>query len=168
MVVGQDWASEDRLRGDVNDDRVRLGYDPHVRTNKNVQRLLNTYFQQKFSDVYATNAFRFIKHGGMHEPIRAAHMKLAAEEFLLPQIRIIQPKIAICLGLSTFNAVREACGLDKVRLLDDAIKAPFDFYYDQTAPRFSLSTFIGGLRGPHQRCTKIIAVAHAGSRGDPK
>src|SRR6266508_4732994 len=53
MVVGQDWASEDQLRGPVNYDRVRLGYDPRVETNKNVQGLLKRHFLKKFSDVYA-------------------------------------------------------------------------------------------------------------------
>jgi hypothetical protein len=142
MIVGQDWASEGRLRGPVNYDRVRLGYDPDIPTNINLQDLLRRHFGMAWADVYATNAFPFIKPGGMNGSIPPEDLIPAVEKFLKPQIEIIQPQIAICLGLSTFNAVRQSCGYDKLRTLDDAMKSAFDF-----------------------RHSKIVAVAHTGARG---
>jgi uracil-DNA glycosylase len=142
MVVGQDWSSEDRLREPINYHRVEHGYDPDVVTNKNLQRLLKEHLGKQFSDVYATNAFPFIKPGRMNASIPEDDMKLAVQEFLLPQIEIIEPQIVICLGLDTFNAVRVSCGYEEVRPLDAAMEASFDFC-----------------------CSRIVAVAHTGHWG---
>jgi len=140
MIVGQDWTSEEQLRGPVNDHSVMHGYDPDAVTNINLQRLLKEHLGKEFSDVYATNAFPFIKPGGISAPIPAAHMRLAVKEFLLPQIEIVEPQIVICLGLSVFNALRESCGHNRLRTLDDAVKSPFQF-----------------------RASRIVAVAHTGT-----
>jgi uracil-DNA glycosylase len=51
----------------------------------------------------------------------------AAEEFGLPQIQIVRPKLVICLGLPTFNALREVYGQSPVYPLDAAIHSPFSF-----------------------------------------
>ena len=42
----------------------------------------------------------------------------AANEFALPQIQIVEPKIVICLGLATFNALRRACAETQCHPLD--------------------------------------------------
>jgi restriction system protein len=143
MVVGQDWASEDRLRGPINSDRIELGYDLKIRTNINLQGLLWRHFNLKFRDIYATNAFPFIKPGAMQgKDIQPAHMRLAVREFLLRQVEIVQPKLVICLGLSVFNAVRSSCDHDTLSTLDAATKAAFDYGR-----------------------SKVVAVAHTGARG---
>ena len=51
----------------------------------------------------------------------------AAEEFALPQIQIIRPKLMICLGLQTYNALREACQEPRIQRLPEAIADPFTF-----------------------------------------
>ena len=52
-------------------------------------------------------------------------MLRAAREYGLPQLEIVSTKLAICLGKSTYNALRVACGLDRVQGLAEAIKSPF-------------------------------------------
>lgn len=44
----------------------------------------------------------------MGSNIAMADLLRAAEEFAVPQIEIIQPKIVICLGLNSFNAIRKS------------------------------------------------------------
>jgi uracil-DNA glycosylase len=50
----------------------------------------------------------------------------AAHAFALPQITIVRPKLVICLGLVTFNALREACGFEPVYPIATAIRSPFN------------------------------------------
>ena len=57
-------------------------------------------------------------------------------------INIIKPKIAICLGLVTFNAIRVSCGHNEKYPMENAINSSFSF---------------GG--------TKIFAQAHTGQMG---
>jgi hypothetical protein len=49
----------------------------------------------------------------------------AAAEFALPQIWIVHPALVICLGLPTFNALREVCGHPRIYPLAAAIHSPF-------------------------------------------
>ena len=76
-------------------------------------------------DVYATNLFPFIKTGNMSGSIAKHDLIRAAREFALPQIRIVQPRLVICLGLETFNSIREACGMQRFVPMAEAIESPF-------------------------------------------
>ncbi len=40
---------------------------------------------------------------------------------------VVGPKVVICLGRSTFNALRRACGLGRTKRMDEAIKSPFKY-----------------------------------------
>jgi len=51
----------------------------------------------------------------------------AAQEFALPQIEIVGPKLLVCLGLNTFNAIRIACGHTPTQRMDGAVASPFTF-----------------------------------------
>jgi hypothetical protein len=64
-----------------------------------------------FADVYATDVFVFIKPGKMGERIPSLDLKRSAEEYGIPQIRIINPNYVICIGSSTYNSIRSVCGL---------------------------------------------------------
>jgi uracil-DNA glycosylase len=112
LVLLQDWSSDDAMRGPV-DESVRLGYTPGTPTNRNLIALLQRTFGLRLEDVYATNLF----------PL--ADFERAAREFALPQIRIVQPALVMCLGLDTFNAIRKACGLPPSKRLAEAIDSPF-------------------------------------------
>ncbi|HVS82244.1 MAG TPA: hypothetical protein VHE60_10985 [Pyrinomonadaceae bacterium] len=125
MFMLQDWSSDKSLNS-LDEDSATLGYSRHVLTNRNLIRLLNATFGLTLRDAYGTNLFPFIKPGGMSADIPEADLIKAAREFALPQIRIVNPKLVICLGMQTFNAVREVSGLTSCPSQDSAIKDPFD------------------------------------------
>jgi restriction system protein len=127
MVFLQDWTSDESIRRGVDEDCIRLGYTPALPTNRNLINFLETHFDKKLRDIFATNLFPFIKPRHMGHAIPRRDLVRAAEEFGLPQIQIVRPKLVICLGLPTFNALREVCGQSPVYPLDAAIHSPVSF-----------------------------------------
>jgi hypothetical protein len=127
MVMLQDWSSDAALLQPLNSDSVKYGYSTTLFTNRNLERLLEDHFFKRLKDIYATNLFPFVKTGQMGKAIPRRDLVRAAEEFGLPQIDIVQPKLVICLGLVTFNALREACDNEPVHRMDAAISSPFSF-----------------------------------------
>jgi uracil-DNA glycosylase len=130
MILLQDWAPDDRLSGPFLPERCTVGHDPSRRTNRRLHELLLRHFALELEEVYATNVFPFIK---VHK-IQPEDFVRAAEEFALPQIKIVEPRLAVCLGKAAFNAVSVAAsrsgilsgGYDQVSVLDrqDAGVAP--------------------------------------------
>lgn len=116
MIIGQDWASEDFLQKDPNPKIRQFGRDPALATNRNLKRLLQEAFGRRFEDTFATNAFVFAKPGGMTSRLPAADLILSVKRFSLKEIEIVRPKMVICLGIGTFNAIRGALGLRAVKL----------------------------------------------------
>ena len=111
MVIGQDWASSNVLEQEPNEDRRRFGQNCSSHTNTNLREFLG-YMGLQFRETYATNVFPFIKWGAKDEDIRPFRdLVSCAEIFTLPQIEIVSPRMAICLGQKAFNAVRRAAGL---------------------------------------------------------
>ena len=99
--------------------------------------------QLEFRQTYATNVFVFIKKGAMNAKIRRIDMLYCAKQYALPQMEVIAPKMAICLGRSTFEAIRDS--LDKER-----------------------PVFAEAHKSEHRinhRGTEIYGVPHPGSRG---
>jgi restriction system protein len=125
MVMLQDWASDENLRGTIDEDARVIGYTPRLPTNENLSRLLEKTFGLCLQDVYATNLFPFIKSGKMGGDIRPSALLTAAQLFALPQIRIVSPRVVICLGLATFNALERALQRPLSRNLSAAIANPF-------------------------------------------
>jgi restriction system protein len=125
MVILQDWTSDESIRRGLDSDSVTYGYTRGLHTNRNLVRLLDAYFGASLIDVYGTNLFPFIKMGHMGTSIPRRDLVRAAREFALPQIRIVRPKLVICLGLATFNALREACDHEPIYPLAAAIRSPF-------------------------------------------
>lgn len=126
MVILQDWSSDQSMSGAFDDESAQLGHTPNLPTNRNLKRLLKDVFGVELKAIYATNLFPFIKLGGISHPIPRRDLREAACQFTLPEIHIVKPKLVICLGLVTFNAIREARGLDLVRPINLAIESPFD------------------------------------------
>lgn len=124
-IVLQDWASDDSLRGPLDQGAALLGYTPTAPTNVKLIQLLKTHFDLSIGDIFATNLFPFIKPGGMKAGIPAGLMLDAAKEFADPQIRIVRPKLVVCLGIAVFNTMRRFHGLRQVANLDEGIKAHF-------------------------------------------
>jgi len=140
MIVLQDWSSDDALQRSCGPSE--LGRDPDLPTNKTLDKLLNDTLGLRLEDTYATNLFPFIKAGGLSARIPFADLVLAAREFALPQIRIIAPKLVVCLGKNTFNAILVAAsegGLvnyeGRCRTMGDAIDSAFSVDFDGKAVR---------------------------------
>src|SRR5438477_8132572 len=126
LVMLQDWSSDESLRDLIDYELATLGHTPHLPTNRNLTRLLNATFGLTLRDIYGTNLFPFIKLGGMSKSIPRSDLVRAAREFALPQIRIVNPKLVVCLGLNTFNALRQACDLGPCLRIGLAIDSPFN------------------------------------------
>jgi restriction system protein len=126
MVLLQDWASDEVLRRPFLEVQRDLGHDPRRRTNINLTKLLKLHFNVDLADVYATNVFPFVKLGQMRDGIKRKDLVAAAEQFALPQIRIVAPRMAVCLGIATFNAIASGVGQPQATSVDLAIKSPFD------------------------------------------
>jgi uracil-DNA glycosylase len=110
MIILQDWSSDVELRkpkGSVLEEIIELGRNPKLPTNINLERYLEM-FNCSIQDTYTTNLLPFIKGSDLSADIPNKVLYWAAKEFALPQIEIIQPKIVICGGIATFNAVRKA------------------------------------------------------------
>lgn len=125
MIVGQDWASAEFL-GEEDPLLAELGFDPRLPTNTRLQALLDRHFGLSFGQVYATNAFPFVKPGWMQGGVKpVSALRLTVQEFLFPQIAIVDPKLIICLGKPTFDAIGWAIGIPRTRIIADAILHPF-------------------------------------------
>lgn len=124
MILAQDWDSADSMA--VAPSRPAIGYDPELPTNVSLDRLLLAHFELRRDQVFATNLFPFVKPGAMSANIPHRDLVRAAREYAIPQIEIVQPRLVICLGLATFNAVRVAAGLPRVGNLAAAIEQPFE------------------------------------------
>tara|TARA_R110002074_G_scaffold170005_3_gene331959 strand:- start:21138 stop:21821 length:684 start_codon:yes stop_codon:yes gene_type:complete len=127
LVILQDWCSEESFDENVCEETLKYGFTPSVRTNINLQKLLEEHFHISLNEAYATNLFPYIKKGSMSASIPQKDLVKAAKEFTLPAMQIIRPTIAICLGLDTFNAIRIACGKEDKYPMDKAINSSFEF-----------------------------------------
>lgn len=125
MVLGQEWAGDSSLSGPLDPGARDVGYTLGNRTHENLGKRLDFHFGLRLQDVYATNVFPFVKLGRENALIPTKDLVRAARDFALPQIAILQPVIAVCLGKAAFNAVRIAAGNYECRLLDEAIRSPF-------------------------------------------
>lgn len=124
FVFLQDWSSDEALRGPLDSDCVRYGLTPKFMTNKRLIELLRCHFGVELGDVYATNLFPFVKRGNISSPIPMRDLVRAAQEFALPQIRIVRPKLVVCLGFKTFNAIRIVCGHKRAQRMNEAVASP--------------------------------------------
>jgi hypothetical protein len=103
MVIAQDWASQKYLERPYNWALAECGYDEGLKTNKCLSRLLRQYLNLGFNETYATNVFPFIKQGDMQGHIPRCDLIKAAKEYALPQIKIVDPLMVICLGIGTLT-----------------------------------------------------------------
>ena len=107
-------------------ERTELGQDPRRITNKRLNSLLRVHLGVELADTHATNVFPFVKPGAMSSRIPRVDLVRAAMKYALPQIRIVQPTLAVCLGVSSFSAVLAVAGKPAIRGLEAAIRSPFD------------------------------------------
>lgn len=127
FLLLQDWSSDDDMRKsqEIEPDVLRFGRTLSQPTNQNLEQLLCKHFGLQISDTYGTNLYPFIKPGNMSAYIPQKYLVMAAQQFALPQIEIVKPKLVICFGKATFNAIRKASDERTVDTVDLGIKYPF-------------------------------------------
>jgi len=123
MIIGQDWASSDVLEREPDEDRRRLGQAWPSPTNTNLREFLG-YMGLRFSETYATNVFPFIKRGSKSARIPSRDLVSCARTYALPQIEIVSPRMAICLGKAAFVAVCRAAGLRPMKWSSARLPGP--------------------------------------------
>jgi len=127
FVLLLDWASDKQMKKELTHEEeaeeLQFGRTLNQKTNINLENLLRDYFKCQIADTYATNLFPYIKSGDIPDK----DLRWAAKKFALPQIAIVQPKLVICCGLDTFNAVRVAAGHKEVDNVEEGINAPFPY-----------------------------------------
>jgi restriction system protein len=126
MVMAQDWTSHESLvkystMADLQKAHPNLWYTPTLATNQRLSRFLKYLEQDDPSKMFFTNLFPYIKSGGLSAGIPAGLMREMAEKYAKEQINIIRPKLVICLGLATYNALRSAYGFDERDSMKDAM-----------------------------------------------
>lgn len=127
MIVGQDWSSYEALANKPPDPIVaKCGFDKNFPTNQTLDDLLQEHFGLRRSDCYLTNLFVLVKDGRASALIPMKDLVWSAEEFTIEEIRIVAPRLVICLGLRTFRALARAAQQRPPRTLNEAIKAPFE------------------------------------------
>jgi hypothetical protein len=150
MVILQDWSSSEAIGPELDLDSVKYGHGTTLPTNKNLKALLKKHFGFELKDIYATNLFPFIKKGGLGKTIPRKDLVEAAEMFTVPEIEIIGPQLVVCLGLATFNALREAHNLKPKGNMAEAIHSPFDL----GAARVCCQAHTGGQGQAMRNCGK--------------
>lgn len=122
MIIGQDWASEAFLKDPKYNSperikaRTEAGQDEYLPTNRRLKSFLKTHFATPFAETYAIDVLVFIKPGAMTGNVPMKDMLYCAETYALPQIQIVQPVMALCLGSKTFNSLRRALGRSDLAL----------------------------------------------------
>lgn len=142
MLILQDWSSSDALNGPKHEETKRLGLTYNFPTNRTLRRLLQ-HMNLDFQSTYATNLFPFIKRGALNANISTGDMNNCARRYAIPQIKIIAPKMVLCLGKATFDAVRSELGW------------PAILWKNACYPQFR--TLLNNI--------EIFGVPHPGSRG---
>jgi uracil-DNA glycosylase len=134
MIIGQDWASERFLRNPKCNTPERIsainaaGQDEYLPTNRRLKLLLRTHFCMEFAQTYATNVLVFIKPGNMTGNVPMKDMLYCATTYTLPQLKIVQPVMAICLGAKTFNSLRRSLGLPELKLTEASAPSAHTVY----------------------------------------
>jgi uracil-DNA glycosylase len=123
----QDWSSDANANEEPDPETLVRGYTPGMRTDDTLIRRLQEHFNASPADVYGTNLFPFIKPGRISAPIPWKALTRAAEEFALPQIDIVRPRLVLAFGKSCFNAIEAALGHQPSGRLSEAIEKPIEY-----------------------------------------
>jgi len=140
-IVLQDWASADGLAGGPDSDVQLIGRTRSLLTNKRLEAALKAATGLTLADTYATNAFPFIKPGGMSNNLRFSALLKAVSIFTGPELKLARPSLIVALGAQTFKALtrsgiqavplphpaaRGMSGADYAQMWRDAVGSIFD------------------------------------------
>ena len=107
-LVLQDWASADGLRGGPDPGIQEHGRTLGLRTNRVLESLLGRVLGLTLAEVYATNAFPFIKRGAMSSALPLADVVRAVRLFAAAELQIAQPRIVVAVGAVAHKALSRA------------------------------------------------------------
>lgn len=124
MLVAQDWASAEFLERPFDAEMARLGHDARLPSNRNLFRFLKTHLGMEFAETFATDVVPFIKSGGMSARIERRAFDICTSEFLIPQIRIVEPRFVILIGKGVRDSLARSLGYPVARNVDAAIENP--------------------------------------------
>ncbi len=113
MVVGQDWGDKAYF------EKWKGGDHPSGNpTNSNLQKLLlqfgiaiKTPQEPQEHSVFFTNIILCLKDGGLQAPIKDEWLSNCSENFFLPLVEIIQPKIILALGERVSKTILDMYGI---------------------------------------------------------
>ena len=131
LLILQDWASADGLAGGINPVIQHHGRIPTLLTNKRLDEVLRRVLKCGIADVYVTNAFPFIKPGGMSANIPLRDMLRAIREFTVRELELAQPSRVIALGSLTHRALSRA-GIDALHVPHPAARGMTIDSYTET------------------------------------
>ena len=77
--------------------------------------MLGLVLGKKLKDVYVTNAFPFVKAGGMSASLPSADVREAVRKFALREIEIVKPTAVLALGKVAHSAL-QGCGVSCIGL----------------------------------------------------
>lgn len=129
-IVLQDWASADGLAGSIEPDIQKFGRMPRLLTNKRLDEVLQRVLRLSIEETYTTNAFPFIKPGGMSNGIPMTHVVRSIEEFTSEELRLAKPSMILALGSLTYKALRKA-GINAIALPHPAARGMSLDAYEQ-------------------------------------
>lgn len=109
MLVGQDWNSVGSLRqAEGESHQIATGQSRSFQTNRTVRRLLREYLGLRFCDTYATDMVPYLKAGAAGAPVSSSALVHCAEEFTVEEVKIVRPRIVVCLGRDVFETLLDA------------------------------------------------------------
>lgn len=114
-IVLQDWASADGISDGFEPEIQKHGRKPNLATNKRLDTVLHRVLGLSIGDVYVTNAFPFIKPGGMSSNLTLRDVTKAVSSFAAQELELAKPKMILALGSLTAKALKRA-GVDATHL----------------------------------------------------
>jgi uracil-DNA glycosylase len=114
-LVLQDWASEEGLRKAHDPAIQAIGRSVKRRTNQVLECVLGRVFGLSIAQVYATNAFPFVKPNGMSSHIRKTDVQRSVEQFTRQELKLARPTQVISLGAAAFDSL-QAAGIPSIKV----------------------------------------------------
>jgi hypothetical protein len=97
-IVLQDWASADWLAQRFRPEVQEWGRDCSLLTNRRLDALVRSVLKMKLSDTYVTNAFPFVKPGGMGARLSRSAVADSVAKYTVEELRITSPPLVLALG----------------------------------------------------------------------
>jgi hypothetical protein len=123
VIVLQDWAGDAHLKkvgADVawREAVIREGRDSRLPIHPGLDEFCQTVLGCSVRDIYVTNAYPYVKRGGMSAGLYRPDLQRAVEQILLAELDIVRPRCVIVAGKTATDAIRRAVGLPERKWAD--------------------------------------------------